>query len=229
MKKKLVVLSGAGVSAESGIATFRDSNGLWEGNDVMAVASPQGWAKNRELVLEFYNQRRKQASIAEPNEGHKIIAALEQHFEVVVITQNVDNLHEKAGSTHIVHLHGELFKARSTVDANLVYDLKTWELKIGDKCEKGSQLRPHIVWFGEPVPLMSVAAQHCEEADFFVVVGTSLVVYPAAGLIDNVPKESPKFIVDPKKPDVRKYKNLTFIEEKATTGMAKVRDWLLKA
>lgn len=229
MKKKLVILSGAGVSAESGIATFRDSNGLWEGNDVMAVASPQGWAKNRELVLEFYNQRRKQALTAEPNEGHKIIAALEQHFEVVVITQNVDNLHEKAGSTHIVHLHGELFKARSTADANLVYDLKTWELKIGDKCEKGSQLRPHIVWFGEAVPLMSVAAQHCEEADFFVVVGTSLVVYPAAGLIDDVPKESPKFIVDPKKPDVRKYKNLTFIEEKATTGMAKVRDWLLKA
>jgi NAD-dependent deacetylase len=229
MKKKLVVLSGAGVSAESGIATFRDSNGLWEGNDVMAVASPQGWAKNRELVLEFYNQRRKQALTAQPNEGHKIIAALEQHFEVVVITQNVDNLHEKAGSTHIVHLHGELFKARSTVDANLVYDLKTWELKIGDKCEKGSQLRPHIVWFGESVPMMSVAAQHCEEADFFVVVGTSLVVYPAAGLIDNVPLETPKFIVDPKKPDVNYYKNLTFIEEKATTGMAKVRDCLLKA
>ncbi len=227
-KKKVVVLSGAGVSAESGIATFRDSNGLWEGNDVMAVASPQGWQKNKALVLEFYNQRRKQAASVKPNEAHHVIAALEDDFEVVVITQNVDNLHERAGSTNIIHLHGELFKSRSTVDEKLIYDMKGLEINIGDKCEKGSQLRPHIVWFGESVPLIAEAARICETADFFVVVGTSLVVYPAASLVDYVPLDTPRFIVDPKKPEVSYSKKQTFIEEKATTGMVKVRNWLLQ-
>jgi NAD-dependent deacetylase len=227
-KKKLVILSGAGVSAESGIATFRDSNGLWEGHDVMSVASPEGWAKNKALVLDFYNQRRKQAAEVTPNEAHKIIADLETYFDVIVITQNVDNLHERGGSTNVMHLHGELFKSQSTVDKNLVYDMKGWEIKLGDKCEKGSQLRPYIVWFGEAVPLIADAVAECKKADALIVVGTSMVVYPAAGLIDYVPLEIPKFIIDPKKPDVNFYKNMTFIEEKATIGMQKVRELLLK-
>jgi NAD-dependent deacetylase len=227
-KKKLVVLTGAGVSAESGIATFRDSNGLWEGHDVMAVASPEGWAKNKSLVLEFYNQRRKQALTAQPNEGHKIIAELEQYFDTTVITQNVDNLHEKAGSTNIIHLHGELFKSQSIVDKNLIYTMESWELKLGDVCAKGSQLRPYIVWFGESVPLMSVAAEICRLADYFIVVGTSLVVYPAASLIDYVPKNTTKYIIDPKKPAISSYKNTIFIEEKGTIGMQQVREILLK-
>jgi len=227
-KKKLVILSGAGVSAESGIATFRDSNGLWEGHDVMSVASPEGWAKNKELVLDFYNQRRKQAASVLPNAAHVCIAELEQYFDVTVITQNVDNLHEKAGSTTIIHLHGELFKSQSTVDKKLVYEMKKLEIVIGDTCEKGSQLRPYIVWFGESVPLIKDAAAICEKADYLIVVGTSLVVYPAAGLLDYVPLTIPKFVIDPKKPDVTFYKNMTFIEEKATTGMVKVKELLLK-
>ncbi len=227
-KKKLVVLSGAGVSAESGIATFRDSNGLWEGHDVMSVASPEGWAKNKALVLDFYNQRRKQAAEVTPNEAHKIIADLENYFDVIVITQNVDNLHERGGSTNVMHLHGELFKSQSTVDKNLIYDMKGWEIKLGDKCEKGSQLRPYIVWFGEAVPLIADAVAECKKADALIVVGTSMVVYPAAGLIDYVPLEIPKFIIDPKKPDVNFYKKMTFVEEKATIGMQKVRELLLK-
>jgi NAD-dependent deacetylase len=229
MKKTLVILSGAGVSAESGIATFRDSGGLWEGHDVMQVASPEGWAKNKALVLEFYNQRRKQALTAQPNEAHNIIAALEKYFNVIVITQNVDNLHEKGGSTKVLHLHGELFKSRSTVDSKLVYDIKGWELKLGDKCEKGSQLRPHIVWFGESVPMIDKAVDYCQSADFVVVVGTSLVVYPAAGLVNYVASETPIFVIDPQKPDLVNRANLVFIEEKATTGMIKVRDKLLEA
>ncbi len=227
-KKKLIILSGAGVSAESGIATFRDSGGLWEGHDVMSVASFDGWTKNKALVLEFYNQRRKQAASVEPNEAHKIIAELEQDFDVTVITQNVDNLHERAGSTKIIHLHGELFKSQSTVDKDLIYEMKGWEIKLGDKCEKGSQLRPYIVWFGEAVPLIGVAAELCEKADFCIVVGTSLVVYPAAGLINYVPKNSPKFIIDPKKPEVEKKGSIFFIEEKATIGMQKVKKMLLE-
>ncbi len=219
---KIVVLTGAGVSAESGIKTFRDSNGLWEGHDVMEVASPQGWARNRALVLDFYNQRRKQALTAKPNPGHLALAELEKDFEVVIITQNVDNLHEKAGSSNIIHLHGELFKCRSTVDPSLVYDMDGWELNEGDTCEKGSQLRPHIVWFGEMVPMMEVAAKEAAEADIFMVVGTSLVVYPAAGLIDFVADEVPKHIVDPGKPDVYPRANLHFHEENASTGVPKV-------
>ena len=175
--KKLVVLSGAGVSAESGIPTFRDSNGLWEGYDVMEVATPEGWRKNPEVVLDFYNQRRKKALEVMPNRGHEILAALEKHFEVTIVTQNVDNLHERAGSSHVIHLHGSLFESRSTVDESLVYPIEGWELKSGQVCEKGSQLRPNIVWFGEMVPMMEVAAEYASQADIFIVVGTSMVVH----------------------------------------------------
>ncbi len=225
--KKIVVLTGAGISAESGIRTFRDAGGLWEGHDVMEVASPQGWAKNRELVLDFYNQRRKQALSAEPNAGHKALADLEKHFEVTIVTQNVDNLHEKAGSTNVVHLHGELFKVRSTLDENLVYDLDGWELNEGDKCEKGSQLRPHIVWFGEMVPMMDVAIRYTAQADIFLVVGTSLAVYPAAGLMDMVAFEVPKYIIDPNLPINQGNSYLHLFEEAASTGVPKVRDLLI--
>jgi NAD-dependent deacetylase len=226
--KNLVVLTGSGISAESGIKTFRDSGGLWEGYDVMEVATPEGWARNPELVLEFYNQRRKQALNAQPNDAHRILAELETHFNVIIITQNVDNLHEKAGSSTIIHLHGELFKSRSTLDENLVYDIDGWELKLGDLCEKGSQLRPNIVWFGEPVPMMEAAVRETLRSDIFLVVGTSLVVYPAAGLIDYVQDRVPKFIVNPIMPDVIYRPHQYLIEEKATVGMKKVKNMLLE-
>lgn len=224
--KSLVVLTGSGISAESGLKTFRESGGLWEGYDVYEVATPQGWYKNPALVLDFYNQRRKQALEAHPNEAHKILADLEKHFQVTIITQNVDNLHEQAGSKNVIHLHGELFKSRSTVDENLVYDVKGWELNLGDTCEKGSQLRPHIVWFGEMVPMMEVAVRVTLKADIFLVVGTSLIVYPAASLLEYVGHTIPKFIVDPNMPEVYSRPNLYLIEEKASTGMKKVRDIL---
>jgi NAD-dependent deacetylase len=223
------VLTGAGISAESGIPTFRDANGLWEGHDVMEVASPEGWAKNPKLVLEFYNQRRKAAAKALPNKGHQVIAQLERYFDVTVITQNIDELHEKAGSTHIIHLHGEIKKARSTADESLVYDIGARDIQWGDCCEKGSQLRPHIVWFGEMVPMIEVAAEYCFTADLFLVVGTSLVVYPAAGLLNYVPKNAPKFVVDPHLPELSYYQNVKAYAENASTGMPKVMDELLKA
>ena len=226
--KKIVVLSGAGVSAESGIKTFRDSGGLWEGYDIMDVASPEGWAKDREMVLGFYNERRKNAIAAKPNEGHKIIAELENKFQVTAITQNVDNLHEKAGSTHVLHLHGELFKSRSTVDPSLIYDIEGWALNIGDKCSKGSQLRPHIVWFGEMVPMMEIAVEETLSADIFIVIGTSLQVYPAAGLLEYVKESTPKFIIDPNMPEVLPRPNLFTIEEAGSVGMKKVKDELLR-
>ncbi|MEQ9425637.1 MAG: NAD-dependent deacylase [Cyclobacteriaceae bacterium] len=227
-RKKIVVLTGAGVSAESGIKTFRDAGGLWEGHDVMEVATPEGWHKNKELVLEFYNQRRKQALDAKPNSGHIGIAELEKHFEVVVITQNVDNLHEKAGSSSVIHLHGELFKSRSTLDESLIYDIKGWELKLGDKCSRGSQLRPHIVWFGEMVPMMEVAMQETMTANIFLVVGTSLAVYPAASLIDYVDEEVPKFIIDPNMPSVYPRPNLHLIEKPGSIGVNQVSKILIK-
>lgn len=226
MKKKLVVLTGAGISAESGIATFRDADGLWEGHDVMEVASPQGWHKNPELVLDFYNQRRKNAHTAQPNQAHTLLAALEADFDVTVITQNVDNLHEKAGSTNVLHLHGKLFECRSTLDPTLVYEMEGWELKLGDKCERGSQLRPNIVWFGEPVLMMEQAMQHTLQADIFLVVGTSLVVYPAAGLVDLVQDDTPIFVVDPNLPPMRQRANVQRFQEKASTGMLKVAELL---
>lgn len=220
--KKLVVLTGAGISAESGIKTFRDAGGLWEGHDVMSVASPEGWRQNQELVLDFYNQRRKQALTVKPNIGHLTLADLEKDFDVTIVTQNIDNLHEKAGSSKIIHLHGELFKVKSTLDENLIYDLEGWELKTGDKCERGSQLRPHVVWFGEAVPMMEIAIREAMEADIFLVVGTSLLVYPAASLLDYVDEEIPKFLIDPNLPDIRAYKNLQMLAEPASTGMVKV-------
>jgi NAD-dependent protein deacetylase/lipoamidase len=226
--KKLVVLTGAGISAESGLKTFRDSNGLWEGHDVMEVASPIGWNNNPELVLDFYNQRRKQALKAKPNMGHQVLKELEANFDVSIITQNVDNLHEKADSENVVHLHGQLFQSRSTANPNLIYEMDDWKLDLGDKCELGSQLRPNIVWFGEAVPMMDVAIEITKTADILLIVGTSMQVYPAAGLIDFAPTDIPKYIVDPNKPTTRNQPNLFFIEEKATTGMQKIKDELLR-
>ncbi|SDD61700.1 NAD-dependent deacetylase [Dyadobacter soli] len=217
--KKLVVLSGAGISAESGISTFRDNNGLWDNFRIEDVATPDGWNRNQELVLDFYNERRKQAADVKPNAAHYALAELEKHFDVTIVTQNVDNLHEVAGSTKVIHLHGELFKSRSTKDPKLVYDMEGWELKTGDLCELGSQLRPHIVWFGEEVPMMETAVDVTEQADMFLVIGTSLAVYPAAGLVHHVPIGRRIYIVDPVKPDITLKSNMIFIQEKATTGM----------
>jgi len=197
---RLVILSGAGMSAESGIRTFRDMNGLWEEYDVMEVASIDAWYKNPELLLQFYNERRKQMINSQPNRGHLLLAELEKSFDVQIITQNVDNLHEKAGSTQVLHLHGELTKARSSKDASLIYTLDDPEMKMGDKCEKGSQLRPHIVWFGEEVPAMAEAISIVESADYLCVIGTSLNVYPAAGLIHYAPASTPVFLIDPNPP-----------------------------
>ncbi len=225
--KKLIVLTGAGISAESGIATFRDSGGLWEGHKVEDVATPEGWKRNPEMVLDFYNQRRKKALDVKPNKGHEILAELEKSFQVTVITQNVDNLHERAGSTNVIHLHGSLFESRSTRNHALVYPIKGWELNLGDTCELGSQLRPNIVWFGEAVPMMEVATDIASGADIFLVVGTSMVVYPAAGLIDYVPDRVKKYVVDPKKPDILHVPNLEFIAEKASTGMKKMSKILM--
>ena len=232
MKRKIVVLTGAGISAESGIATFRDANGLWEGHDVMDVASPEGWRRNPKLVLEFYNQRRKQALTVAPNAAHYGLAKLEEKYDVTIVTQNVDDLHERAGSTNVVHLHGELSKVRSTADPKLVYDIREidpdgWELVLGDQCPKGSQLRPHIVWFGEAVPLIETAAEEVGLADIFVVVGTSLVVYPAAGLIDFVPDSVPKYVIDVKLPPVSPRPNLRLIEAKASEGVARLVEELM--
>ena len=221
-KKKLVVLSGAGISAESGLRTFREMGGLWEEYDVMDVASPQGWEKDPELVTKFYNDRRKQLLNCKPNDGHLILHELEKYFDVEIITQNVDDLHERAGSTKILHLHGELLKARSTVDENLIYDLDDWELTADSKCEKGSRLRPHIVWFGEAVPAITEAIEIVSKADIMVIVGTSMNVYPAAGLIDYAPSKCPIYIIDPNEVNMTSYGNRTFIKEKASVGMKKL-------
>ena len=199
MKKKLVILTGAGMSAESGISTFRDSGGLWDKYRVEDVATPEAFHRNPELVLEFYNIRRRELVTVKPNEGHIGIAELEKDFDVHIITQNIDNLHEQAGSTNVLHLHGELMKVRSTKDESLIYELPVDkpEIKIGDKCEKGYQLRPHIVWFGEAVPMISEAAKIAEQADIFVIIGTSMNVYPAAGLLDYVERNVPVYLIDP--------------------------------
>lgn len=196
MKKKLVVLSGAGISAESGIQTFRDADGLWEGHNVMDVATPEGWRKNQELVLDFYNQRRRQLHEVKPNRGHSIIAELENDFDVTIITQNVDNLHEQAGSSNVLHLHGELFKVRSIKDKNYILDWKT-DLKTGDLDKNGLQLRPHIVWFGEDVPALEEAVSLVQEADALIIIGTSLQVYPAAGLMNFAKNNIPVYYIDP--------------------------------
>ena len=227
MKKKLVVLSGAGMSQESGLKTFRDMGGLWEQYDVTEVASPEAWRQNPELVLRFYNERRKQLWEARPNTGHTGLAGLEAWFDVEIIAQNVEDLHEKAGSAKVLHLHGELRKARSTVDSSLVYSLKHWELNMGDTCEKGSQLRPHIVWFGESVPEIENAAAIAREADIFVVAGTSLAVYPAAGLVNYTRPGIPIFVIDPQKPAVY-LDNVEYIQEKAGKGVEILKTKLQK-
>ena len=226
--KKLVVLTGAGISAESGIKTFRESGGLWEEYDVTEVASPMGWALNRELVLKFYNDRRKQLSESIPNAGHYGVAALEKYFDVHVITQNIDNLHERAGSTKILHLHGELTKARSTVDPSLVYDISYNDINPGDKCEKGSQLRPHIVWFGEAVPMMDEAVRITSEADFFAVIGSSLNVYPAAGLIEHAPAGALLYLIDPNDVSLPYGRKIEVIKEPATKGVGILTKRLLE-
>ena len=195
--KKIVVLTGAGISAESGIRTFRDADGLWEGHDVMTVASPQGWRKDMALVLDFYNQRRRQLLSVVPNDAHHALVRLAQKHDVTIITQNVDDLHERAGSTHVIHLHGELLKSRSTQNEDLVYDCNS-DILIGDTCEVGSQLRPHIVWFGEDVPMITPASHKVSEADIVIVIGTSMQVYPAAGLVAYAPRHAEIYYVDPK-------------------------------
>jgi NAD-dependent deacetylase len=226
--KKLVILTGAGMSSESGIKTFRDSGGLWEEYDVMEVATPMAWSKNRDLVLRFYNERRRQLAACEPNAGHLGIAKLEKYFDVMIITQNIDNLHERAGSTKILHLHGELTKARSTTDPSLVYDIRYDDIKPGDNCEKGSQLRPHIVWFGEDVPMMDVAARIAGDADVFVVIGSSLNVYPAAGLVNYAPGEASLWLIDPNDVAVPVNRKVEVIKEKASAGIAILTERLFK-
>ena len=217
---KIAVLTGAGVSAESGLKTFRDSNGLWEGHDVMTVASPQGFANNPELVLDFYNQRRRQLLEVQPNGAHVALAELENDHDVTIITQNVDDLHERAGSSDVVHLHGELLKVRSTFDENLILDWKS-DLNLGDFCEHNHQLRPHIVWFGEAVPLIETAAEIVSQSEVIIIVGTSMQVYPAAGLIQYAPDHAHCYFVDPN-PSLQSNANITVFTEKATTGVPKV-------
>lgn len=224
--KRIVVLTGAGISAESGIKTFRDADGLWEGHDVMEVASPQGWHKNKELVLDFYNQRRRQLLGVQPNPAHKALVKLEDRFHVEIITQNVDDLHERAGSRHVIHLHGELLKVRSSIDEELVQEWKK-DLEVGDLCSKNSQLRPHIVWFGEAVPAMEEAMQSVSQADILLIIGTSLQVYPAAGLMDFAPARCKIYYIDPK-PVISDTDNLKVIAEKASKGVPELVEKLLK-
>ncbi|MFM2016931.1 MAG: hypothetical protein RL007_587 [Bacteroidota bacterium] len=228
-RKHIVVFSGAGMSAESGISTFRDNGGLWDKYDITEVATPEAWRKNPGLVLQFYNERRKQVLEAQPNEGHKALVTLEKHFKVSVITQNVDDLHERAGSSNVIHLHGEIRKARSTYDPSLIYDLKSWELNPGDRCKQGSQLRPHIVWFGEMVPEMTRAQDITFTADILITVGTSLNVYPAAGLINHVQPGTKIYVVDPNDVPVHGIPDLTHLKEKAGIALPHLVEQLLAA
>ena len=222
MEKNVIVLTGAGVSAESGLKTFRDSDGLWMGYDVYEVASAQGWQKNPELVLDFYNQRRKEVAEALPNAAHKAIADLQSDYNVIVITQNIDDLHERAGSKNVIHLHGEIFKMRSENDENTFYEIRD-KIRFGEKAADGFQLRPHVVWFGEQVPMIEKAASILPKADIFMLVGTSLQVYPAAGLIDLLPAGIPKYIIDKNPPSVPAEHNFIIIEKPATTGVEEVK------
>lgn len=228
MKPKVVILTGAGISAESGIQTFRGANGLWEGHRIEDVASPDGWKRNKQLVLDFYNLRRAQLLTVKPNAAHEALAELEKKYDVTVITQNVDDLHERAGSSKVLHLHGELLKVRSSLDESLVYDWRK-DLVIGDKCERGSQLRPHIVWFGEMVPMIEPAQEIASEADIFIVIGTSLVVYPAAGLLHFAPDTSRKFLIDPHADELpASVPNLRIIKASATKGVPDLVRMLIK-
>lgn len=226
--KKLVILTGAGISAESGVKTFRDSGGLWEGYDVMKVASVDGWLEDPQLVLEFYNTRRKQLLDVQPNNAHFALKDFEKFYDVEIITQNVDDLHERGGSKNVLHLHGELLKARSVKNENLIFDCKT-DIKLGDVAKDGGQLRPHIVWFGEQVPKMTDAIEKVQKADLFVVIGTSLQVYPAASLLHYVKRGNPIYLIDPK-PNISEfaYPNLKIIDEFATKGVEILKQFLLK-
>ncbi len=226
-QKKLVILTGAGISAESGLKTFRDSDGLWEGYNVYEVATPRGFAANPQLVLDFYNMRRRDVANAAPNAAHIALAELENYFDVTIITQNIDDLHERAGSSHVVHLHGEIFKMRSVGNPNKLYEIHG-DIHLGQIDEDGFQLRPHIVWFEEPVPMMETAAQIAAMADIFVIIGTSLQVYPAAGLIHYVPKHVPAFIIDKHIPQYNSSANLTTIEAPATKGVEELKKMLLQ-
>lgn len=224
-KKKLVILTGAGISAESGLKTFRDSDGLWEGYNVYEVATPRGFAANPQLVLDFYNMRRKDVAAAQPNAAHIGLAELEKDFEVTIITQNIDDLHERAGSSNIIHLHGQIFEMRSVKNANKIFPI-TGDIQVGDLAEDGGQLRPNIVWFEEAVPMIEIAADVTSMADIFVVVGTSLQVYPAAGLLNYAPAFVPKFIVDKKIPYTSSVQNLVTIEKSATEGIQELKTLL---
>jgi NAD-dependent deacetylase len=226
--KKIVVLTGAGISAESGLKTFRDHDGLWHNYRIEDVATPEAWERDIDLVLEFYNERRKGLLEARPNAAHIALSRLEEKFDVQIVTQNVDDLHERGGSSKVLHLHGELKKVRSTADPSLVYELEGWELKRGDRCELGSQLRPHIVWFGEPVPLITRAAELCIQADILIVIGTSLQVYPAAGLIHYAFQGAPKYLIDPKAAGVPLVENLTVIGKTAGEGVPQLVEKLLE-
>lgn len=224
-KKKLVVLTGAGVSAESGLRTFRDSDGLWEGYDVTEVATPRAWRKDPQLVLDFYNMRRRDVAAAQPNAAHTGLAALEEDFEVTIITQNIDDLHERGGSTRVMHLHGEIFKMRSETDETIIREIRG-DIRLGDLAEDGSQFRPHIVWFEEPVPMISAAIPVVNSADIFVVAGTSLVVYPAAGLVNYTRPGIPVFVIDKKIPPLASGDRLTLIEKPATEGVGLLKQML---
>lgn len=226
--KKLVVLSGAGMSADSGLSTFRDSGGLWEGYDIEEVATVYGWEKNPEQVLDFYNKRRAQAANAEPNKGHWAIAELDSFFDVHIITQNVDDLHERAGSKKILHLHGMLRQARSSDDPDKIIDIGIQDIRLGDTAEDGSQLRPNVVWFGEPVPNIEPAAELVTQSDILLVIGTSLVVYPAASLINFAPSGIPKFIIDPYVPDLVRTSDWNHISETAGIGMPELKEQLIE-
>jgi NAD-dependent deacetylase len=225
---KLVVLTGSGISRESGIKTFRETGGLWETYNVTEVASPEGWERDMELVLSFYNERRKQLKDARPNAGHTGLVDLANYFDVHIITQNIDNLHEKAGSKNVLHLHGLLTQARSTGYPELIYDIGYKDIKPGDKCEKGHQLRPHIVWFGEAVSAIEEAAFISSTADIFAVVGTSLIVYPAAGLINYTPQGCPIYVIDPNEIMAPVYRKVEFIKEKASKGVEILKRKLIK-
>lgn len=224
-KPKLVALTGAGISAESGLQTFRDADGLWEGYNVYDVATPEAWMRDPEMVQEFYNMRRKSVLEAMPNPGHFALVKLEEKFDVTIVTQNIDDLHERAGSTDIIHLHGLITKSQSSKNPALTYDIEGWELKMGEKCELGSQLRPHVVWFGEAVPMIEKAAVICSKADVFLVIGTSLQVYPAAGLTDLVPSYVPKYLIDPNAELARN--GFQIITKKAGEGISEIADQLL--
>lgn len=226
LKKKIVILSGAGISAESGLKTFRDSDGLWEGYSIYDVATPEAWQRNPELVQDFYNMRRKAVLEAKPNEAHLSLVKLEDKYSVTIVTQNVDDLHERAGSSHVLHLHGIITKSQSSLNPRLTYEISGWELKMGERCERGSQLRPHVVWFGEPVPMIEIAAEVCASADILIIVGTSLQVYPAAGLVQYTSSGAEKIIIDPNAHELNTA-GVRVIPEKATVGVPELVGELL--